>query len=335
MLPTQAFSSHAGARGSQGAIRPSQLNISSIRIPCVSPQGVHAPQCSTSGRVASGRPPRRAATAAAAAAPGSPSSSSSSSSAAADTTDSTSPSPALRVVLVNPQIPQNTGNVSRTCAATGVPLHLVGPLGFEIDDKKLKRAGLDYWDHGGSAAAVLPAGRERLDPELSSRRHRTSRQLQPVDPVKPRAQHLESLSPAHPRPPQPSPLPVCVEVHPSWAAFMDQFSAAAGPKRLVAFTVYGSHYYAGSLVAGLPETRWCWRSVVGLAVVGCSAASDTPISPRPRLKPGHPFTHPAPTLCTITNQPPPPQPPSSSIKPATGCSSGPRPPDCRPRPTTT
>lgn len=51
------------------------------------------------------------------------------------------------VVLVHPQIPQNVGNIARTCAATGVPLHLVGPLGFEIDDRKLKRAGLDYWSN--------------------------------------------------------------------------------------------------------------------------------------------------------------------------------------------
>jgi len=53
----------------------------------------------------------------------------------------------LNVVLVNPQIPQNTGNVARTCAATSVSLHLVGPLGFLIDDKQLKRAGLDYWPY--------------------------------------------------------------------------------------------------------------------------------------------------------------------------------------------
>eukprot|EP00879_Flechtneria_rotunda_P007811 GHRR01008186.1.p1 GENE.GHRR01008186.1~~GHRR01008186.1.p1 ORF type:complete len:254 (+),score=83.31 GHRR01008186.1:1402-2163(+) len=53
--------------------------------------------------------------------------------------------PDVAVVLVEPQIPQNTGNVARTCAATNVALHLVGPLGFELDDKKLKRAGLDYW----------------------------------------------------------------------------------------------------------------------------------------------------------------------------------------------
>lgn len=51
----------------------------------------------------------------------------------------------LNIVLVEPQIPQNTGNIARTCAATGARLHLVGPLGFSIDDKKLKRAGLDYW----------------------------------------------------------------------------------------------------------------------------------------------------------------------------------------------
>lgn len=51
----------------------------------------------------------------------------------------------LNIVLVEPEIPQNTGNVARTCAATGARLHLVGPMGFTIDDKKLKRAGLDYW----------------------------------------------------------------------------------------------------------------------------------------------------------------------------------------------
>jgi len=49
------------------------------------------------------------------------------------------------IVLVEPEIPQNTGNISRTCACTGASLHLVKPLGFTIDDSKLKRAGLDYW----------------------------------------------------------------------------------------------------------------------------------------------------------------------------------------------
>lgn len=51
----------------------------------------------------------------------------------------------LNIVLVEPQIPQNTGNIARTCAATGARLHLVEPMGFRVDDKKLKRAGLDYW----------------------------------------------------------------------------------------------------------------------------------------------------------------------------------------------
>lgn len=51
----------------------------------------------------------------------------------------------LNIVLVEPQIPQNTGNIARTCAATGARLHLVEPMGFHVDDKKLKRAGLDYW----------------------------------------------------------------------------------------------------------------------------------------------------------------------------------------------
>lgn len=53
--------------------------------------------------------------------------------------------PTLNIVLVEPEIPQNTGNISRTCAATGTRLHIVKPMGFTIDDKKLKRAGLDYW----------------------------------------------------------------------------------------------------------------------------------------------------------------------------------------------
>lgn len=52
-----------------------------------------------------------------------------------------------QVVLVYPQIPPNTGNIARTCAATGTPLHLIEPLGFEISDRTLKRAGLDYWPH--------------------------------------------------------------------------------------------------------------------------------------------------------------------------------------------
>ena len=51
----------------------------------------------------------------------------------------------MNVVLVEPEIPQNTGNVARTCAATGTRLHLVKPFGFELSDKHLKRAGLDYW----------------------------------------------------------------------------------------------------------------------------------------------------------------------------------------------
>ena len=52
----------------------------------------------------------------------------------------------INIVLLEPEIPQNTGNIARTCAATGASLHLIRPLGFEIDDRKLKRAGLDYWN---------------------------------------------------------------------------------------------------------------------------------------------------------------------------------------------
>ena len=53
----------------------------------------------------------------------------------------------FHIVLVEPEIPQNTGNIARTCAATGCRLHLVRPLGFEVSDKYLKRAGLDYWQY--------------------------------------------------------------------------------------------------------------------------------------------------------------------------------------------
>jgi tRNA (cytidine/uridine-2'-O-)-methyltransferase len=53
--------------------------------------------------------------------------------------------PPFRVVLLEPEIPPNTGSVARSCAATGSPLHLIEPLGFRIDDRSLKRAGIDYW----------------------------------------------------------------------------------------------------------------------------------------------------------------------------------------------
>ena len=55
--------------------------------------------------------------------------------------------PVLHIVLVEPQIPQNTGTIGRLCVATGARLHLVEPLGFEIDEKRVRRAGLDYWKH--------------------------------------------------------------------------------------------------------------------------------------------------------------------------------------------
>lgn len=55
--------------------------------------------------------------------------------------------PTFRIVLIEPEIPQNTGNIGRTCVATNCELHVVGKLGFEINDKNLKRAGLDYWPY--------------------------------------------------------------------------------------------------------------------------------------------------------------------------------------------
>ncbi len=74
----------------------------------------------------------------------------------------------FHVVLVEPEIPQNAGNIARTCAATGCVLHLVKPLGFEISDRYLKRAGLDYWDlvevhvHEDLPSALAALGGARL-----------------------------------------------------------------------------------------------------------------------------------------------------------------------------
>lgn len=63
--------------------------------------------------------------------------------------NNTPPIPAaeLEIVLIEPEIPTNTGNIGRTAAATGCPLHVVHPIGFEMDEKALRRAGLDYWKH--------------------------------------------------------------------------------------------------------------------------------------------------------------------------------------------
>lgn len=71
----------------------------------------------------------------------------------------------LHVALVEPEIPPNTGNVARLCAATGAQLHLIEPLGFRIDDRELKRAGLDYWEHLGVAVHAS------LDAFLASTAH--------------------------------------------------------------------------------------------------------------------------------------------------------------------
>ncbi len=71
----------------------------------------------------------------------------------------------LHIALVEPEIPPNTGNVARLCAATGCQLHLVEPLGFRIDDRRLKRAGLDYWEHLGVAVHAS------LDAFLSATAH--------------------------------------------------------------------------------------------------------------------------------------------------------------------
>ena len=68
----------------------------------------------------------------------------------------------MNIVLFNPEIPQNTGNIARTCAATGATLHLIEPLGFSLSDKYLKRAGLDYWN-----LMTYQPGLRRISPPAS------------------------------------------------------------------------------------------------------------------------------------------------------------------------
>lgn len=85
----------------------------------------------------------------------------------------------FNIVLVEPEIPQNTGNIARTCAATGCRLHLIKPLGFEISDKYLKRAGLDYWslveinvyENFGELCAKYPQARFHFYTTKARKRH--------------------------------------------------------------------------------------------------------------------------------------------------------------------
>ncbi|KAL4427469.1 hypothetical protein ABPG77_000758 [Micractinium sp. CCAP 211/92] len=124
--------------------------------------------------------------------------------------------PDLHVVLVHPQIPQNAGNVSRTCAAVNVGLHLVAPLGFQLDSTKLKRAGLDYW----------PA--------------------------------------------------VCVDVHPSWAAFLEFWQQQPGPKQLVGYSKFARRHYAseGLYPAGTSTWLMFGAETTGLPEEAHAAATD-------------------------------------------------------------
>lgn len=85
----------------------------------------------------------------------------------------------MHIVLVEPEIPPNTGNIARTCAATGTTLHLIGPLGFSLDDRQLKRAGLDYWhlldvhlhDNFGELRRHFPGGVFHLTTTRAVRRY--------------------------------------------------------------------------------------------------------------------------------------------------------------------
>ena len=85
----------------------------------------------------------------------------------------------MNIVLVEPEIPPNTGNVARLCAATRTTLHLIEPFGFQLDDKQLKRAGMDYWEHVDwrrwknwtAFQAALPAGARLWFVESNGPRH--------------------------------------------------------------------------------------------------------------------------------------------------------------------
>jgi len=95
----------------------------------------------------------------------------------------------MNIVLVEPEIPPNTGNVARLCAATGATLHLVGPLGFRLDDRELKRAGMDYWEHvtwkawqsWAELGATLPATAQVFLVENKTDRLYTAVHYQPDD----------------------------------------------------------------------------------------------------------------------------------------------------------
>ena len=91
--------------------------------------------------------------------------------------------PSVQVVLVEPEIPQNTGTIVRLAAATACPLHLVEPLGFDIDDRTVRRAGLDYWRHAsvhtwpsyGALVHAHPDGRFWLTSKKASKLHTQAR----------------------------------------------------------------------------------------------------------------------------------------------------------------
>ena len=68
----------------------------------------------------------------------------------------------MNVVLLEPEMPANTGNIGRTCVATGTRLHLIEPLGFKLSEKAIKRAGLDYWDKLDVQARRAPVSRKKF-----------------------------------------------------------------------------------------------------------------------------------------------------------------------------
>lgn len=93
----------------------------------------------------------------------------------------------MRIVLLEPEIPPNTGNIARLCAATGTPLHLIEPLGFSLADKYLKRAGLDYWPHV----------RVRVWPDLPTFLRTTGARLDGAGPVRVVASSSNQGEPFH------------------------------------------------------------------------------------------------------------------------------------------
>ena len=85
----------------------------------------------------------------------------------------------MNIVLLEPEIPQNTGNIGRTCCATGTKLHLIEPMGFRINEKSLKRAGMDYWEN--LDVTIYDSYRDFMEKNPGARKHRNDIRMWSLD----------------------------------------------------------------------------------------------------------------------------------------------------------